>query len=46
MNEIYQLRNTTEEALGEDFDIKDFHKQLLNLGPAPFPIIETYLLVS
>ena len=46
MNEIYELRNTMEETLGEGFDIKDFHKQLLNLGPAPFPIIETYLLVS
>ena len=43
MEEIEELRDNMEENLGEDFDIKDFHKQLLDLGPAPFPIIEKYM---
>lgn len=43
MEEIMELRDNMEENLGEDFDVKDFHKQLLDLGPAPFPIIEKYM---
>ena len=44
LNEICELRDTMKEDLGDHFDIKDFHKKLLDLGPAPFPIIEKYLL--
>ena len=43
MEEIMELRDNMEENLGENFDVKDFHKQLLDLGPAPFPIIEKYM---
>lgn len=32
-----------EDHLDKDFDIKDFHKQLLDLGPAPFPILRKYM---
>ena len=32
-----------EENLGNTFDVKEFHSQLLNLGPAPFPVIEKYM---
>lgn len=43
MEEIMELRENMQENLDEAFDIKDFHKQLLDIGPAPFPIIEKYM---
>lgn len=43
MEEILALRENMEANLGDRFDIKDFHKQLLDLGPAPFPILEKYM---
>lgn len=43
MNEIVEMRDTMEDHLDENFDIKDFHKQLLDLGPAPFPILRKYM---
>lgn len=43
MEEIFELRENMEKNLGQDFDIKDFHKQLLDIGPAPFSIIEKYM---
>lgn len=38
LDEILDMRDTMSENMGDDFDIKDFHKQLLDLGPAPFPV--------
>lgn len=43
MDEIMEMRDTMEDNLDEAFDIKDFHKQLLDLGPAPFPILKKYM---
>ena len=43
MDEILELRENMEENLGNTFDVKEFHSQLLNLGPAPFPVIEKYM---
>lgn len=43
MDEIQELRSTMEKNLDENFDIKTFHKELLDLGPAPFPIIRKYM---
>lgn len=43
MDEILEMRDTMEDHLDKDFDIKDFHKQLLDLGPAPFPILRKYM---
>ena len=43
MDEILEMRETMEDNLDADFDIKDFHKQLLDLGPAPFPILRKYM---
>ncbi len=43
MDEIIEMRDTMEDHLDENFDIKDFHKQLLDLGPAPFPILRKYM---
>lgn len=41
--EIVELKNKAKEALGDQFNEKDFHSFLLDIGPAPFPIIETRL---
>jgi len=37
--EFMELRNYSMETLGDDFDLKEFHKQILEIGPAPFSII-------
>lgn len=41
--EIMELRNIAEEAQGGDFNIKEFHKFLLDIGPAQFGIIEDHI---
>ncbi|NLJ96690.1 MAG: DUF885 domain-containing protein [Clostridiales bacterium] len=38
--EIKNLRNKAESVLGETFDLKEFHQFILDIGPAPFEIIE------
>ena len=38
---ISQMRRTAEEALGEDFDIRDFHDELLGGGALPLEVLET-----
>lgn len=43
MDEIVELRENTEKNLDEHFDVKEFHKTLLDLGPAPFPILLKYM---
>lgn len=37
---IQSLRETAREALGEDFDIREFHTQVLQDGAVPLPILE------
>lgn len=37
--EFLNLRNTAEESLGKDFVLKDFHKFILDIGPAQFDVI-------
>lgn len=34
------LRTLAKNELKENFNLKEFHKTILNLGPAPFPIVE------
>lgn len=41
--EIKELRAYAEEAKGEDFDIKAFHKFILDIGPAQFEIIKDHM---
>jgi len=41
--EFLDLRQAAEKELGEDFDIKEFHRFLLETGEAPFYIIEDYM---
>lgn len=40
--EIIQMRDTAQKTLKEDFDLKEFHKFLLDIGPAPFNVITVY----
>jgi uncharacterized protein (DUF885 family) len=37
---IRSLRNKAEMALGNDFDIKEFHNQILNSGSLPLVLLE------
>jgi uncharacterized protein (DUF885 family) len=41
--EIKELRETAEKTLGENFDIKDFHKFMLDIGPAQFGLIKDHM---
>jgi uncharacterized protein (DUF885 family) len=40
MNKIIQLRDLSNEKLGENFDIKDFHDVILRHGALPLDILE------
>ncbi|MBX7533007.1 DUF885 domain-containing protein [Qipengyuania sp. 1XM1-15A] len=37
---IQELRAKAEQALGDDFDIKAFHTQVLDTGGLPLPVLE------
>ncbi len=37
---IQELRAEAETALGDDFDIKEFHAQVLGTGALPLPVLE------
>lgn len=41
--EILDLRADAEKELGNDFNLKDFHTFLLEIGDAPFYIIREYM---
>lgn len=41
--EFLELRDYAESTLGNSFHLKDFHRSVLDIGPAPFAIIEKYL---
>lgn len=40
--EIENMRQKAEKKLGAQFQLKDFHKFILDIGPAPFDVIQTY----
>lgn len=42
--EFMQLRNNMEEALGDSFDIKEFHRIILDTGSCPFPLLKKELM--
>lgn len=41
--EILELKDKAQATLGDDFDNKDFHRFLLDIGPAQFGIIEKHI---
>jgi len=40
MLKIQELRERTEQALGEDFDIREFHDVILSGGALPLDILD------
>lgn len=40
--EICSLRDQAKEALGDDFELIEFHKFILDYGPAPFELLNDY----
>lgn len=38
------LRDAVKEMEGEGFSLKEFHQRVLEIGPAPFPVLKKYLL--
>lgn len=41
--EFKNLRDKTAETMGDDFNLKDFHQCILNIGPCSFDILEKYI---
>ena len=37
------LKEEQQTLLGEDFDLKKFHQQLLTIGPVQFPVLKKYI---
>ena len=37
---IIELRNKAEKELGDEFDIKEFHNQILETGCIPLQLLE------
>ena len=40
---ILELREKSKKALGDDFDIKDFHHEVLKRGSLPLSMLEAYV---
>lgn len=40
--EFLALRDDVQDTLGADFDLKEFHKTILDIGPAPFDVVREY----
>lgn len=40
---FFDLKKQTSQRLGDKFSQKDFHKAVLDVGPAPFDIVEKYV---
>lgn len=38
------LKKEVQEGAGSSFQPEEFHKNLLDIGPAPFPVVEKYLM--
>ena len=41
--EFVNLRNKAKNALGDDFDLKEFHQFIMDEGPMPFYMLDERL---
>lgn len=37
------LKTVCQKRLGDDFNLKEFHRRILEIGPVQFPVLEKYL---
>lgn len=37
------LKTSCAKAAGEEFDLREFHRKVLEIGPVPFPVLEKYI---
>ncbi|MDO4308036.1 MAG: DUF885 domain-containing protein [Eubacteriales bacterium] len=37
------LKTSCAKVLGKDFDLQEFHRRVLEIGPVPFPVLEKYI---
>lgn len=37
------LKTAQQKKLGKSFDLREFHRQILEIGPVQFPVLEKYL---
>lgn len=37
------LKTACQKKLGNDFNLKDFHRKILEIGPVQFPVLEKYM---
>ena len=40
--EIQNMRQKAEKSLGDDFDPTEFHRFILDMGNAPYDVIQPY----
>ena len=40
---FYDLKNAASQKEGDAFNLKEFHREVLEIGPVPFPILQKYL---
>lgn len=40
---LLDLRTAERKRLGQDFDMKDFHRRVLKIGGVQFPVLEKYI---
>lgn len=40
---LLDLRTAEQKRLGQDFDIKDFHRRVLKIGGVQFPVLKKYI---
>ncbi len=40
------LQTRCRKQLGDDFNLKEFHRRIMEIGPVQFPVLEKYLFLS
>ena len=38
-----EIKDAQKASLKEDFQLKEFHRQVLDIGPVPFPVLKKYM---